>query len=308
MSSDSSGPAQPQLLAPVDEWFTPGRFATLLALLIIVLFPDVIFGDRTFIFRDFGLFGYPVAFYHRESFWRGEIPLWNPLSCSGLPFLAQWNTLVCYPLSLVYLLFPLSWSLAIFCLLHQFLAGVTMYFLAYRWTANRFAAAVAGLAYAFNGLTLNCLMWPNNIAALAWMPLVILTAERAWREGRKHIFSAALVGTVQMLSGAPEMILFTWAVIFALAIAQWVQQSDLRRLLPGRLAGVLLLVISLAAVQLLPFLDLLRSSQRDIRYGDAGWSMPVSGGPIFWCRCSTAARPHRASFFSTIRAGLHRTI
>ena len=98
MSFNSSGPPQPNPVAPADEWFTPRRFASLLALLIVVLFPEVIFGDRTFIFRDFGLFGYPVAFYHRESFWRGEIPLWNPLNCSGLPFLAQWNTLVCYPL------------------------------------------------------------------------------------------------------------------------------------------------------------------------------------------------------------------
>src|SRR2546422_6029354 len=37
-------------------------------------------------------------------------------------FLAQWNTMVLYPGSLFYLVFPLSWSLAVFCLLHQFLS------------------------------------------------------------------------------------------------------------------------------------------------------------------------------------------
>src|SRR3989442_9058432 len=76
-----------------DGGFSPGRFAALLALLIFILFPDVILGTRTFIFRDFGLFGYPVAFFHRESFWRGEVPLWNPLNDCGIPFLAEWNTL-----------------------------------------------------------------------------------------------------------------------------------------------------------------------------------------------------------------------
>ncbi len=94
-----------------DEWFTPGRFAIILALCIFAAYPGVLLGLETFYYRDFGFFGYPLAHYHRESFWHGEIPLWNPLSNCGLPFLAQWNTLVLYPGSLFYLLFPLSWSL-----------------------------------------------------------------------------------------------------------------------------------------------------------------------------------------------------
>ncbi|PYX65424.1 MAG: hypothetical protein DMG78_29730, partial [Acidobacteria bacterium] len=87
-----------------DAWFTPGRFAALLAILVFIFFPDVVLGTRTFVFRDYGLYGYPVAFYHRESFWRGEVPLWNPLSACGIPFLAEWSTLVLYPVSFFYLL------------------------------------------------------------------------------------------------------------------------------------------------------------------------------------------------------------
>src|SRR6267154_3128002 len=115
------------------SWFTPWRFAALLALLIVACFPQVVAGLETFFYRDFALFGYPLAFYHKESFWRGEMPLWNPLNNRGLPFMAQWNTLTLYPPSLIYLLFPLSWSLGMFCLSHLFLAGVGMYRLAQRW-------------------------------------------------------------------------------------------------------------------------------------------------------------------------------
>ena len=86
-------------------------------------------GQGTFFHRDFSIFGYPLACYHRESFWRGEFPLWNPLNDCGLPFLAQWNTMTLYPLSLFYLLLPLSWSLGVFCLGHLFLGGMGMYFL-----------------------------------------------------------------------------------------------------------------------------------------------------------------------------------
>src|SRR5208337_3199535 len=92
-----------------DDWLTPSRFALLLGLLVVATFPGVLLGGTTFIIRDFGLFSYPVAYFHRQCFWRGELPLWNPLNNCGLPFLAQWNTLTLYPLSLIYLHLPLKW-------------------------------------------------------------------------------------------------------------------------------------------------------------------------------------------------------
>ena len=166
--------AKPSVIADAaDEWLTAGRFALLLGLLIFATFPGVLLGSATFIIRDYGMFSYPVAFFHRECFWRGELPLWDPLSHCGVPFLAQWNTLTLYPLSLIYLLLPLTWSLSFFCLAHLFWGGMGMYFLAHRWTGHRLAAGLAGVIFAFNGLTLNFLMWPSHEATFAWLPWVI---------------------------------------------------------------------------------------------------------------------------------------
>lgn len=151
-----------------DIWLTPRRFAALLALLTLASYPQVFLGFQTFVFRDFGYFAYPIAYHLRESFWRGEIPLWNPLNDCGTPFLAQWNTQVLYPPALFYLLLPLSWSLGVFCLLHLFWGGLGMFLLARHWTQNRFAAAFAGVVFAFNGLMLNSLMWPATVTALGW--------------------------------------------------------------------------------------------------------------------------------------------
>src|SRR6185437_16809435 len=135
-------------------WLTPGKFALLLGVLIVAFFPDAVFLDRGFVFRDFGIFTYPNAYFQRESFWHGEIPLWNPFNNCGIPFLAQWNTVCLYPLSLIYLLLPLAAGLKFFMLLHLFIAGLGMNRLAAQWTGNRLAAAVAGVAFAFNGMTL----------------------------------------------------------------------------------------------------------------------------------------------------------
>src|SRR5678816_3381578 len=109
------------------HWLTAKRFALLLGLLVFAAFPGVVIGSQSFIYRDFGLFGYPIAHYFRESFWRGELPLWNPYNNFGIPFLAQWGTMVLYPPSLIYLLLPLPWSLGLFCLAHLWFGGLGMY-------------------------------------------------------------------------------------------------------------------------------------------------------------------------------------
>ena len=283
-------------LESADAWFTPGRFAALLALLIFIFFPDVILGTRTFIFRDFGAFGYPIAFYHRQSFWRGEVPLLNPLNNCGLPFLAQWNTIVLYPGSLFYLLFPLSWSLGVFCLVHLFLAGLGMYFLAHRWTGNRLAASVAGLAFAFNGFTLSCLIWPHCMASLGWMPFVVLTAESAWQKGGRFVVAAAVIGALQMLAGPPEFILSTWLVVGSL----WLGHCAFGKLPVWdslkRMGFVVLTITALSGAQLFPFFELLEHSQRGSSYGTGEWSMPPTGWanllvPLLYC-FKTPAGPY----------------
>jgi hypothetical protein len=194
----------------VEKLFTPVRFGILLALLIFTAFPQVLLGLQTFVIRDHGFFAYPLAHFQRDCFWRGELPFWNPYNYCGAPFLAQWNTMPLYPPALIYLLLPLTWSLSFFCLLHLWFAGYGMYQLARRWTGNDFAAAFAGVAFAFNGLALNLLMWPSHIATLSWMPWVVLAVEGAWRDGGRKIFPAAIVGGLQMLAGGPETIFLTF--------------------------------------------------------------------------------------------------
>ena len=262
----------------------------------------MLLGSASFVLRDFSVFGYPIAHYHRECFWRGELPLWNPLNNCGLPFLAQWNTMTLYPGSLLYLLPPLPWSLGFFMLFHLWLGGLGAYAVARRWTGENFPAAVAGVAYAFHGLTQQSLMWPNNIAALGLLPWVVLTAERGVREGGRPLVVAALVGALQMLTGAPEVIVFTWLICGALLVADCAKRKPENanpaavRDYALRFTVLASLVALLSAAQLLPFLDLLRHSQRDPGFGDSVWSLPAWGlanflVPLFRCVLTSPGVP-----------------
>lgn len=259
------------------RWHRPGGFALLLGLLVVGVNYKVVFGGETFVLRDFSIFGYPLAAHVRESIWAGEFPLWNPLNDCGHPFLAQWNTMALYPLALFYIVLPLSWALGVFCLLHQFAGGLGMYFLARSWTRNSHGACLAGVIYAFNGIMQNSLMWPNNIAGLGWLPWVILVVQLAWRKGGRMLVVAALLGGLQMLSGAPEVILFTWAIGAMVLIVEMSRDAGQSSLLLRRFMVVVAVTALLAAVQLIPFFDLLRHTQRVATGETLEWFIPWYG-------------------------------
>jgi hypothetical protein len=263
-------------------WFGPRGFAVVLSLLMAATFCPVLIGQKTFFHRDFSVFTYPLVYYQRECFWRGEVPLWNPLNNCGIPLLAQWNTATLYPPSLFYLLFPLPWSLGVFSIGHLVFAGIGMHLLARRWTGSLPAAALAGLAFAFNGLSWHFLMWVSNLAAYAWMPWVVLALESAWREGGRKIALAALAGAAQMLSGAPEIIALTWIFAAVCGLLEGFAQRRDRRSFPLRFGSVALLVAGLSAAQLLPFLDLLAHSDRSSAFTDEEWALPLSGAANFF--------------------------
>jgi hypothetical protein len=271
------------------EWLTPPRFACLLLGLVVASYPQVVLGLQTFVYRDFGVFTYPLAFSFREHFWRGELPLWNPLNCCGVPFLAQWMTQVLYPPALFYLLLPLSWSLGMFCLLHLFWGGFGMYLLARRWTGSCLAAGFAGIVFAFSGVMLSSLIWPATVAGLSWMPWVVWLTERAWRNGGRAVPLAAFAGALQMLSGGEESVFLTWTLLGVLCLADFCRGEMPRGKLVVRAGLVVLLIAGLSAAQLLPFFELVDYSRRQQGVFASTWPMPVSGWanflvPLFQCR------------------------
>ncbi len=292
---------------PTKAWTSGSRGCLLLlGLLLVVAFPKVWLGLESFFYRDFGVLAYPFVHYHREQFWSGNLwPLWNPLSNCGAPFLAQWGTMVLYPFSLVYLILPLPWSLNLFILGHLLLGGLGIYRLARSWTAHEGASLLASAAYVFGGFTLSAHVWPNYQVALAWMPWVVVAAERAWRHGGPAIPAAALVAALQTLAGVPELLLLTWLALGTLLVVDsWHSSAPTAslqtpppppspephsplpsrlRLHPGlaraaaRLLLVGLLTAGLTAAQILPFLDLLELSHRDASFASSKWAMPPWG-------------------------------
>ncbi len=287
---------KPAAIAPArrgdaDAWFTLGKLMWVLAGLILLAFPDVVFLNKAFYYRDAGMFNYPNTFYLRESLWRGELPLWNPLNNCGIPFLAQWNVMALYPFSLFNVLMPFPTGVVWFSFLHILLAGAGMYLLALRWTQSRLGASVAGLLFAWNGLALHSLMWPNTLVTFGWLPWVVWLSDGAWKEAGRFIIYASVVAALQILAGVPEPISATWVFLAGVFAVERVREP--KRFWPAarRMTVVVAAVTGLTAAQMLPFIDLLSHSQRSTGYVSSAWSMPLWGWanlfvPLFHTRPS----------------------
>ena len=79
-------------------WFVAALAATALT------FDDLLTGDRVPVYRDLLHILLPMHHYLAEHLRRGQLPLWNPLMFMGTPFLANWQSAVFYPPSLLLLL------------------------------------------------------------------------------------------------------------------------------------------------------------------------------------------------------------
>lgn len=260
--------SKPSLLARVPFW-------GIVAVVVAIWFWDVLLGVRSFYFRDFALFGYPLALEVKRSYLSGEIPFWNPYNNCGIPFLAQWNTMALYPGSLFCILLPMPWALNVFCVAHLVLGAFGMRRLLLKWTSDERAANLSGVLFAFNGFALCCLMWPNNVAAWGWMPWVVGACANGFRiDGklsRRAMLIAGIVGAIQMLTGAPELIFFTWVIAGCVALAAGGFASGAGVVMAGVMS------CALCAAQLLPFFELYTRSHRAMGFDTGDWAMPGWG-------------------------------
>ena len=257
----------------LESWIVPA----IVGAFLFLFFPTVFLGINSFFYRDFGSLAYPIIHYQKESFLSGEIPLWNPLSHCGIPFLAQWGTMTLYPPSLFYIFLPLPWSLNFFCLLHLIFGAVGMYLFARRWINDDFPALFSAVAFVFNGIILSCLMWPNYTAALAWAPWIFYVFEKAVCTGGKYILFAIIFSVFQFMSGVPEILIITHIITFSIVIYNVIDNKARILSAVSRYLLVIISVLFISAMQLLPFLDLLQQSHRTADIDFTKWSMPGWG-------------------------------
>jgi hypothetical protein len=222
---------------------TRHRFAfAFLALLATTLFLPALIKREVFTLRDHFDYFQPLRTFTADELKSARLPLWNPYSASGEPWLANPQTGVFYLPTWFFVFLPFEVAYALYLLLHVLVLGWGAYLLFARG-APPGAAMVGAVAVMFSGPMLSLFDVSTNFATLAWIPLVLWCAlEGAWRRG-------ALVLALCFLGGEPF-----FAALAALMYSVVRRHRDV--------LWTALIAFGLSAVQLLPFLEFVAHSDR----------------------------------------------
>jgi hypothetical protein len=284
----------------------------LLALATVTFFWRVVFAGEWMPAGggDLASFLYPIHHFAARALKSGQFPLWNPHLYGGMPFAADIQTALYYPVNLiVWLALPqvtyrMMMGLAIF---HFWLAGAAAY-LCFRsllrrcdapvtgvWS-SRYPALLGALAYMFSDFFVIHFGNLNLIAQAVWLPFIFLFYQRALDERSWHWATwAGLLLGIAATAGHTQPWLFS---VLALLVStlyhigiEWLtgKRAGMKSLPPanrsslllpvGLLLLTLLIGIGLAAVALLPAYELSGWTPRaTYDYQRAGeYSLPPAG-------------------------------
>jgi len=154
----------------------------------------------------FTYFG-PYWTYRNAVMSSGHLPLWNPYLFLGVPFLANPQAAVLYPLHWPLIWLPAERALIWSALLHVWLAaGFTFTFARRSFQVTRMGAWLAGLLYGMGGFALARVENINQLNAMAWLPAMLwLYDETArssnWRGGLRYGTGLVVALAMQFLAG-----------------------------------------------------------------------------------------------------------
>lgn len=230
----------------------------LLVLPFAIFWPETI-GLRAYFHHDLQYYFYPYHKLVADIVASGELPLWNPYAFGGMPLVGDGQTALFYPPNLLFFVLPAEHALALAVLVHYGLAGAGTYGYVRQLGLVRPAAAIAALAFMFNGFLVSRVVHYSIMAGAALIPLLFWALERLLRRpGRARFAGAAAAVALQAVAGHPQIPLYTAVALglYCAAISAQRWRQGWRALAPvGLLFGVYLAGYALAAVQLLPWIE-----------------------------------------------------
>ncbi len=211
-----------------------------------------------------------------------HIPLWDPYIMGGTPFLGDMQSAIFSPFSIPAYILPFWWSLSVIAVMKVVVAAMGAFLLG-RALKMRFAGAfLCGTVFGFGLFLIAWLPWPLA-SVFPWIPWMLLATEYLIRRpGPLTASGLAFIVALQFFGGHPEssfQALFAVGCYFILRLLQSPggavaamraaaaerrsRLGALYRSVRGPLLGLVVamaLGAALAAVAIVPFLELLKNS------------------------------------------------
>lgn len=251
-------------------------------ILPILLFARLLVGGEVLYWGTAGLQFIPWRAHAWQMLLGGELPLWNALNGMGAPLMANYQSALFYPPTWITFVFAavggneaLAYSFSLLIVLHLMWGGWGMIRLLKAVGVSPLGQVLGAMAFAFGQYWIGRVNFFSMIWAGAWMPFVILGANRIAspfgspeETPEKRLswlrWSLVLPTALMLLAGHAQL---SWYILMLagvwVVVGGWRSERALGMI---RAAGMFLaagmLAGMIAAVQLVPTAEFLLQSQR----------------------------------------------
>jgi hypothetical protein len=265
------------------RWIT----ALLLVLIPLCYFYPAVRGEVVLMMGDSWSYSVPMRMLLGRFIAQGIPPLWNPYVFAGMPLLAAIQPGVFYPPNWLFAILSPGVAINVVVITTYHLALIGSFLYARQLGFDVAAALVTGLTFTFGGFMISHLEQVNYIAAVAWLPWLLLMVEKvyrstSWGETWRWVSLGAVVISLHVFAGLPQATMQIAMVcgsyfLFSLFVREDRSREwrDRRRFMIA-IAIMALCGILLSAIQLLPAKELQAQGERSsIPYESfAAFSMP----------------------------------
>jgi hypothetical protein len=227
------------------------------------------------LWNDFPEQNFVYRLFAAVSLHQGVFPFWNPYVFSGMPFFADVQAAVLYPLNLLLTPFagadwlsPLLVEYQI--VLHIVFGGIFMFWLCRDFRCSRSASLIGAVTFMFCGFCTTHIFHTNLVLTAVWFPLIVMLFRRMLeRQSLIYLGLCALALASAFLAGYPQLMLhfYYWLgayALFSIFIRPIEKKTTLRT--KGIQASLFVALVALSvgttSVQLLPTNELGNNSAR----------------------------------------------
>jgi len=245
-----------------------GVTAIVVSLLPLIYFFPATRGNLVIAPDDGLIFNIPIRVAVANLLHAGSLPLWNPYFFGGMPLFAAAQAGVLFPLNWFYLVFSAPVATNLMMLSTYMVAALGAYLYARRSGSSVAGAALTSLIWQGSAFLIGQIGHTNILHTAALLPWLLWAIDGYGETGkRSRAFLLAAVVAVHVFAGHHQTLVYSLLVAAAYALVMWRGQT-----VPGQRAGsstaylhslvFIAAGLILAAVQLVPTLELLRESMR----------------------------------------------
>ena len=241
----------------------PDWLAALAVMLVPLLYFFPAVRGRLFLAPDDGIiFNVPLRVAAANIMRAGTLPLWNPYIFCGMPLHGAAQAGLLFPLNWFYLIFSAPTATNLMMLSTYMLAALGAFLYARRSGASIMGAALTSLVWQWSGFLIGQIGHTNIMHTAALLPWLLWAIDRYGAgRGRNRGVLLAVIVALEIFAGHQQTFVYALlvAIPYALVMSRAAKESRASYLWSLAFIGA---GLALAAVQILPTLELLRNSMR----------------------------------------------